>query len=201
MVKLYAMSVLYKPTSESNPKLLKAAYDLAQFGFFQRGSIQEFMSFTSKIITERCEMGGRQSVKEQEYMVHCYMRADGIACVAISDHEYPYRVAHTMLNKVLEDFAGHVPASNWPGSDETNTAYDQLPALLLKWQNPRDADAITRVQGEVDDTKIILHNTIEAVLERGEKLDDLVNRSEMLSMQSKAFYKTARKTNSCCTYG
>ena len=29
------------------------------------------------------------------------------------------------------------------------------------------------------------HNTIEAVLERGEKLDDLVNRSEMLSMQSK----------------
>ena len=63
-----------------------------------------------------------------------------------------------MLNfdQVLEDFAGHVPASNWPGSDETNTAYDQLPALLLKWQNPRDADAITRVQGEVDDTKIIL---------------------------------------------
>ena len=38
-----------------------------------------------------------------EYMVHCYMRADGIACVAISDHEYPYRVAHTMLNKVMQE--------------------------------------------------------------------------------------------------
>ena len=42
------------------------------------------------------------------------------------------------------------------------------------------------------------HSTIEAVLERGEKLDDLVDKSEALSMQSKAFYKTARKTNSCC---
>lgn len=34
------------------------------------------------------------------------------------------------------------------------------------------------------------HNTIENVLDRGEKLDDLVEKSEGLSMQSKAFYKT-----------
>ena len=34
------------------------------------------------------------------------------------------------------------------------------------------------------------HDTIEAVLDRGEKLDDLVGQSEALSMQSKAFYKT-----------
>ena len=39
------------------------------------------------------------------------------------------------------------------------------------------------------------HNTIEAVLERGEKLDDLVEKSESLSGQSKAFYKTVRNTN------
>lgn len=34
------------------------------------------------------------------------------------------------------------------------------------------------------------HNTIEAVLQRGEKLDDLVEKSEGLTLQSKAFYKT-----------
>ena len=34
------------------------------------------------------------------------------------------------------------------------------------------------------------HSTIEAVLNRGEKLDDLVEKSEGLSLQSKAFYKT-----------
>ena len=36
----------------------------------------------------------------------------------------------------------------------------------------------------------VQHNTIEAVLQRGEKLDDLVDKSEGLSLQSKAFYKT-----------
>ena len=38
------------------------------------------------------------------------------------------------------------------------------------------------------------HNTIEAVLDRGEKLDDLVDKSEGLSSQSKAFYKTVSIT-------
>lgn len=41
---------------------------------------------------------------------------------------------------------------------------------------------------------------MQAVLDRGEKLDDLVLKSEGLSIQSKAFYKTARKTNSCCSF-
>lgn len=34
------------------------------------------------------------------------------------------------------------------------------------------------------------HNTMESLLERGEKLDDLVSKSEVLGAQSKAFYKT-----------
>lgn len=63
MVKLFAISVLYK--GPESARLLKAAYDLQQFGFFQRGSVQEFMTFTSKIITERCNPCSRQSVKEQ----------------------------------------------------------------------------------------------------------------------------------------
>jgi hypothetical protein len=49
-----------------------------------------------------------------------------------------------------------------------------------------------RVQAELDETKIVLHKTIESVLERGEKLDSLVERSDALSAQSRMFYKTAR---------
>jgi synaptobrevin family protein YKT6 len=40
--------------------------------------------------------------------------------------------------------------------------------------------------------------TIDSVLERGVKLDNLVERSNDLSAQSKMFYKQAKKTNSCC---
>ena len=73
-----------------------------------------------------------------------------------------------------------------------------LDEYLKKFQNPVEADPMMKVQNELDETKIVLHNTIEAVLQRGEKLDDLVAKSEGLSMQSKTFYKTAKKTNACC---
>ena len=45
-----------------------------------------------------------------------------------------------------------------------------------------------KIQKELDETKIVLHKTIESVLERGEKIDTLVNKSNDLSSQSKAFY-------------
>lgn len=45
-----------------------------------------------------------------------------------------------------------------------------------------------KVQRELDETKITLHKTIESLLERNVKLDDLVNKSEGLSSQSKMFY-------------
>lgn len=62
MVKLYSLSVLYKDTNSA--KWLKATYDLQSFGFFQRGSVQEFMAFVSKTIVERTQTAARQSVKE-----------------------------------------------------------------------------------------------------------------------------------------
>lgn len=46
-----------------------------------------------------------------------------------------------------------------------------------------------RVQQELDETKIVLHKTMESLLQRGEKLDDLVSKSDQLSSQSKVFYK------------
>ena len=45
-----------------------------------------------------------------------------------------------------------------------------------------------RIQKELDETKIVLHKTIESVLERGEKIDSLVEKSDGLSAQSKMFY-------------
>ncbi|KAJ8920659.1 hypothetical protein NQ315_004798 [Exocentrus adspersus] len=198
MVKLYCLSILYKGPSQAT--WLKSAFELQSFSFFQRGSVQEFMSFFCKTIVERTIPGSRQSVKEGEYMCHVYVRADNLAGVVISDHEYPSRVSHTLITKILDEFSEKVPKANWPNLQERDVAFPQLQTYLTKYQNPREADAMTKIQEDLDETKIILHNTIQAVLERGEKLDDLVSKSEGLSVASKAFYKTARKTNSCCSF-
>ena len=94
-------------------------------------------------------------------------------------------------------FKFQVPRHFWPEGKEVSGC--SLDDYLKKYQNPVEADPMMKVQNELDETKIILHNTIETVLQRGEKLDDLVAKSEGLSMQSKTFYKTAKKTNACCS--
>lgn len=63
MVKLFAMSVLYKGPNDST--LLKSAFELQSFGYFQRKSVQEFMEFVTKTIVERTASAARQSVKEK----------------------------------------------------------------------------------------------------------------------------------------
>ena len=35
-----------------------------------------------------------------DYICHVYVRSDNVGAVVIADHEYPQRVAHTLLNKV-----------------------------------------------------------------------------------------------------
>lgn len=78
-----------------------------------------------------------------------------------------------------------------------------LPGLkdkLKEYQDPTRVDRVLRVENQLADTKEILHRTIDKVLERGEKIDDLVAKSDHLSNQSKIFFKQAKKTNKCCTY-
>ncbi|XP_057686769.1 synaptobrevin homolog YKT6 isoform X2 [Corythoichthys intestinalis] len=156
------------------------------------------MTFTSALIVERTTVGSRASVKEQEYLCHVYVRNDNLGAVVIADAEYPQRVCFTLLDKVLEEFSRQVDSIDWPSGNPDTVNYKALDIHLAKYQNPKEADAMTKVQAELDDTKIILHKTMESLLERGEKLDDLVAKSEHLGSQSKAFYKTARKQNSCC---
>ncbi|XP_055889089.1 synaptobrevin homolog YKT6-like isoform X1 [Biomphalaria glabrata] len=190
-MKLYSIAILLK-TPEGKGKILTSKNELSSFGYFQRSTVSEFMVFTSKILVERTATASRASVKEREYICHVYVRSDNLSGVVIADHEYPQRVAHTLINKVLDEFQEKCPKPNWSTIKENEAPYPQLTELLQKYQNPKEADAMTKIQSELDETKIILHNTIEAVLQRGEKLDDLVEKSEGLSQQSKTFYITKK---------
>ena len=115
----------------------------------------------------------------------------------MSDHEYPLLVAQSLLNKVLDEFTTKYPRSTWANSNPT-LAFPELQQYLAKFQNPQAADNIMKIQKELDETKVILHKTIESVLERGEKIDDLVAKSQGLSDTSRMFYTKAKQQNSCC---
>jgi len=209
-MKVLHLQVFSKASSANSAVGVCHASDLSSFSFLQKPSIAEFLNFFSKTVADRTQAGQRQSIKEQTYTFHvyCVPNTGDLAAVMVTDEEYPVRVAFSVLNKVTDEFQQNYPRERYE-SDVTNTRmnpankfkeYDwpALQSYVVKYQDPKQADTIMKVQQELDETKVVLHKTIESVLERGEKLDSLVDRSNALSAQSKMFYKTAKKQNSCC---
>eukprot|EP01006_Ploeotia_vitrea_P051122 TRINITY_DN67528_c4_g8_i1.p1 TRINITY_DN67528_c4_g8~~TRINITY_DN67528_c4_g8_i1.p1 ORF type:complete len:203 (+),score=29.92 TRINITY_DN67528_c4_g8_i1:102-710(+) len=199
-MKLYSLTVFKcESNSKEEPKILASAYDLSSFNFFQRGNVKEFVVFFGRTIASRCEPGMRHQVEENEYAAYVYRQSNGLAVVLAADKEYPQRVAFTLVGKVLADFA-----EKYKGQYESTITKDnvitapELEADLKKYQNPEEADKILKIQKDLDETKVILHQAIDQLLERGEKIDTLVAQSADLGTASKGFYKSAKKTNSCC---
>lgn len=138
----------------------------------------------SKTVAKRVELGQRSSIEHESYLVHVHVRSNGLAAVAVCDGEYPSRVAFTLLMKVQEDFMAGLSDATWLNAKE-ELSFSPLDDMIRKYQDPHEADAIMKIQKDLDDTKIILHKTIDSVLERGVKLDNLVEKSTDLSAQSK----------------
>ncbi|SCV72688.1 BQ2448_4225 [Microbotryum intermedium] len=212
-MKIISIQILaVEPSRSGIPAVpVAAALNLSSFSFYQRSIISQFMDFFSRTVAERTAPGQRQSVEQESastaYTAHAYTRAsDNLAGIIITDQEYPVRVAFSLINKILDEFTTQVKKEVWEAKARESrhagkqylVEFPQLQVYCTKYQDPKQADTIMKVQQELDETKIILHKTIESVLERGEKLDSLVDKSAALSASSKNFYKTAQKQNSCC---
>jgi synaptobrevin family protein YKT6 len=162
-------------------------------------SVQQMLTFFGRTLTKRTDSGQRQTIQHEDYNCHVYRRADGLCGVVAADMDYPQRVAFVFLSKLMEEF-GTEFAGRWEGQTEDDgfAGWPNMARAIAEYQDPAKADKITAIQKELEDTTAILHKTIDGVLERGVKLDQLVDKSNDLSNQSKMFYKQARKTNSCC---
>lgn len=196
-MKVVGISILRTDRDVADAIPLSMACDLSSYGYFQRQGVKEMLTFFSKTFTKRTEPGQRQSITHESYVVHCYVRSDGLAGAVTTDEEYPARVAFVLLTQLLDEFSSQFGES-WKTMVESDGAFPPIEDYLVKYQDPASADKVTKIQNDLDETTQILHKTIDSVLERGVKLDSLVEKSDDLSRQSKMFYKQAKKTNGCC---
>ena len=84
--------------------------------------------------------------------------------VIITDGEYPVRPAFSLLTKLLDDFIAKVPVASY--SSPAAISFPEISSYISKYQDPRQADAIMKVQQELDETKIILVSVDDLRLRR-----------------------------------
>jgi len=98
-----------------------------------------------------------------DYTFHCYGRTEGIAGVIISKGKYPSLAAHQILSKVVDEFLSQNPVSSINAANTDNSVnFPALKKYLQEYQDPNQVGSITRIQQELDETKIVLHKTIES---------------------------------------
>eukprot|EP00697_Spironema_sp_BW2_P001894 gnl/Spiro4/1253_TR671_c0_g1_i1.p1 gnl/Spiro4/1253_TR671_c0_g1~~gnl/Spiro4/1253_TR671_c0_g1_i1.p1 ORF type:complete len:204 (+),score=8.88 gnl/Spiro4/1253_TR671_c0_g1_i1:54-665(+) len=200
-MKVLAIHILRPGDAGSDPTILCSAYELSDFSFLTKGSVQETLAFLSKFCCKRTQPGTRHSINEKGHFLHTYFRFDQLCAVLATDGEYPQNAAFCFLSKAMDDFAAqHGTAWQRPATPLRDNCmpFPPLQQMIVRYQNPMEADRLMSVRSHLEETKVVLHKTIEELLARGERLEDLVETSDSLSRNSKMFYRTARSANSCC---
>ncbi|RNF14186.1 vesicle-associated membrane protein [Trypanosoma conorhini] len=203
-MKLYSLSIVrpFPAGVEKEPVICSQAVDVSSFGFFQRNAAREFIVFLTRTVARRVSKGAKTQITENGNVVFAYATLDGIVAIAISDIEYNARVAFTLLAELAQQFQttfrGKYDVVD--GKDDNFLNWPYLEETLLKYQKPEEQDKILKIKRDIEDTKVVMYNAIDQIIERGQKIDELVSKSEDLGMASKTFYKQAKQTNSgCCS--
>ncbi len=114
------------------------------------------IGFLTKTFIKRTERGQRQSITHEGYVVHCYVRSDGLGGTVTTDMEYPSRVAFVLLGQLLDDFtAAH--GDKWMTCTVPESiVFPKIDEYLQKYQDPKSADKIAKIQSDLDETTQIL---------------------------------------------
>lgn len=176
------MAIIALAIIDINTRKVKSkTFNLSQFSFFTKGKVKETVMFISQELTERLE-----TYEFQEYT-----------------HEFNDEKVYKFFSLVHNDYA-YIACANddYPGIIALRFLQDvrhgNIEKLMEEYQDPSSKHTLLQIQNEVEETKGALSKTLMAVLERNDKLEDLVAKSEHLCYETKLLFKSAKKKNRCC---
>jgi len=158
-----------------------------------------FTTVTRRILEKLSSQDARMSYAYDKHIFH-YMLVRGLVFLCMAEQECGRRVPFAFLEDVM-----HRWYDTYGERGQTALAY----GMNAEFQNvlrrqmdfyARDPTAdISRVQNEIEEVRQVMVENIEQVLERGEKIELLVDKTEEMSTQALRFKKqtTALKRTMC----
>ena len=121
------------------------------------------------------------------------LSSGGLFFLCLADKSVKLRIAYSFLGETESAFLDAY-GDNWKTANaySLTTFNKRMKACMKKWNDP-NVDKISRIQSQVEDVKGVMQNNISKVLERGEKLEVLVDRTQNLAQSAQQFHKRAKK--------
>jgi synaptobrevin family protein YKT6 len=173
-MKLYSILIF------DNQKLKEIKYNLSEISYFYRLQAKNAMVQICGQMIEKMEKNTLYNITEERFQLELkiYGYSDLKTLFVVTDLEYPVYVAYELLYQLV------------------NT--NQMDTIWEKYQDPSKLDHLTKINEKLDQTKVILIETIDKLLERGDHLEDLLDQTEKLKFISGGFKKESAKLNKCC---
>eukprot|EP00592_Proboscia_alata_P007379 CAMPEP_0194356688 /NCGR_PEP_ID=MMETSP0174-20130528/4286_1 /TAXON_ID=216777 /ORGANISM="Proboscia alata, Strain PI-D3" /LENGTH=187 /DNA_ID=CAMNT_0039126383 /DNA_START=99 /DNA_END=659 /DNA_ORIENTATION=+ len=154
-----------------------------------------FPTVTRVLLAKIPSQDGRMSYVYDDHIFH-YVVECGICFLCMSDEMNKHRVPFALLNDMKELFFSkygrELPqrAIAFSLNDEFSRIIDER-MEYYNGDNP-NLDSISTVQNQINDVRDVMVQNIEKVLERGEKIELLVDKTDRLNQQAFKFESSSR---------
>lgn len=121
---------------------------------------------------------------------------DGLIFLCMADEDFGKRQPYAFLEEIKRRFVNSTlkQRARTAHANEFRRDFGQVLAsqmALFSGPSYDETDQISKVRREVNEVKDVMTQNIEKVLERGEKIDVLVGKTEHLDHNSQVFHKQA----------
>jgi len=175
------------------------------YSFVARGSVvlAEYTAFTGNFSTIAVQCLQKLPPNNNKFTYTCdahtfnYLVEDGFAFMVVADESIGRQLPFAFLERVREDFKRR----HGGGKADTAVAHsldrDFGPKLKEHMQycvdHPEEMNKLAKVKAQVNEVKGVMMENIEKVLDRGEKIELLVDKTENLRYQADNFQKQGKQ--------
>jgi len=122
---------------------------------------------------------------------------NGLIFLCTTESDDGKKPAYAFLTEIQRDFAnGNLQSrAHFATEGELNGEFSGTMQQLMEQYSRRGNDNMAMLQSQVDEVRGVMTQNIEKVLQRGENLEDLMDKTTDLEIHSMAFKKTARQVH------
>ncbi|GMF56732.1 unnamed protein product [Phytophthora fragariaefolia] len=151
-----------------------------------------FPTVTRVLLAKIPAADGRMSYVYDRHIFH-YIVEGGVTFLCMADDDLKRRVPFLFLEDMKSRFqAAYGARARTAIAFAMNEPFQhEIRRLLEHYNTHPDADSLARVQRQIDDVKDVMVENIDKVLDRGEKFELLVDRTDKLSRQAVKFERSS----------
>ena len=158
------------------------------------GSTGNFTTITKRILDKIPSQNSKMSYVYDRHVFH-YIVDDGLTFLCMSVENFSRRLCFAFLEDIKGRFRssygdrGRVAVAYGMNAEFSRVLHKQMDFF----SSDPNADKLTQVSADVDEVRSIMVDNIEKVIDRGEKIDLLVDKTQNLSQRTVQFKTSATR--------